>query len=113
MVEVLAAAAAVALVYDGAFTGQTRTFAGIELALFAVALFLTACLGGAGKVLAIGGGLGLAFATLLAMGASDFFSPGDLFMIGVIVAAAFYPGCALGVGLGALVRSISAGRSNR
>ena len=70
-------------------------------------------LGGAGKVLALGARLGIAFATLLGIGGSDFVSPGDVFASGMIIAGALYPGWALGVGLGALVRGLNAGRSNR
>jgi hypothetical protein len=113
IVEALASALALVLVYRCPASGETGALLGVELALFATAFLLTAYRGGAGKVLALGVGLGLAFATLLAMGASDFFSPGELFVIGMIVAGALYPGWALGVGVGALARDLNAGRSNR
>jgi len=111
--EALVSALAVALVYDAAATGETGAFLAIELPLFAVAFLLTAFVGGAGKVLAVGAGLGFAFATLLAFGASGFFSPVDLFVIGLIIAGALYPGWALGVGVGALTRGLNSGVSNR
>jgi len=113
IVEALASAVALALVYRGPASGETGTLVGVEVTLFGVAFLLTAHLGCAGKVLALGAGLGLAFATLLAMGASGFLSPGDLFIIGAIVAAALYPGWALGVGVGALARGMGARRSSR
>ena len=100
------------LVYTGV-AGGTGAFLAIELALFGVAFFLTAVLGGARKILAVGVGLGLAFATLLAAVASGYFSPGEVFTIGVIVGGALYPGWALGVGVGVLARGMGARRSNR
>ena len=110
--EALVSALAVTLVYRAA-SGETGALIRIELALFALAFLLTTCLGGAGRVLALGAGLGVAFATLAAISASGFLSPPDMFAIGLIIAGALYPAWALGVGLGALVRSVSAGRSNR
>ena len=105
---------ALALVYRALASDGAGALAAIELALFATAFLLTAYLGGAGKVLALGAGLGFGFATLLSVGgASGFFSPGELFVIGLIVAGALYPGWALGVGVGALVRGMGSRRSSR
>jgi hypothetical protein len=112
--EALASAVALALVYRALASDGTGALVGIELALFATAFLLTAGLGGAGKVLALGAGLGFGFATLLSVGgASGFFSPGELFVIGLIVAGALYPGWALGVGVGALARGMGSRRSSR
>jgi hypothetical protein len=114
ILEALASAVALALVYRALASDGTGALVGIELALFATALLLTAGLGGAGKVLALGAGLAFGFATLLSVGgASGFFSPGDLFVIGLIVAGALYPGWALGVGVGALARGMGSRRSSR
>jgi hypothetical protein len=112
--EALAAAVALALVHRALASAGTGALVAIELALFATAFLLTACLGGAGKVLALGAGLGFGFATLLSVaGVSGFFSPGELFVIGLIVAGALYLGWALGVGVGALARGVGARKSNR
>jgi hypothetical protein len=81
--------------------------------LFAVAVLLTACLSGAGMVLALGAGLGIAFATLLAIGASGFLSPGETFAIGLIVAGALYPMDARRSASVALARGMGARRFNR
>jgi hypothetical protein len=111
--ESLLSLAALAAVYSQLATWRAGAFVVTELALFAVA-FLAALLSGApGKVLIAGVGLGLAFATLLAIVASSpgcsegdiiCFDAGGLFAIGVIAAGALYPGWALGTGLGTLAR---------
>ena len=120
IVEALGSALVLVLVYSGPASGSTSAFGGIELALFAVAFLLVACLGGPGKVLALGAGLGVVLATLAAAGSpgcgeSDFicFTPGEVFALGLIVAGALYPGWALGAGIGALVRGTNVRRSSR
>jgi integral membrane sensor domain MASE1 len=103
------------------FSGDDAgSFIVAELVVFMVSFFLALRLG-PGKVLALGVGLGFALATLLAAtagGCSDSdilcFDPGAMFIIGLIVAGALYPGWALGTGLGTLARMTSfAERSNR
>jgi hypothetical protein len=110
-----------ALALVGLAVGEARAFLLVELVLFTVAFLLARLLGGPGKVLALGAGLGLAFATLAALATSGncsesdliCFSPGETFAIGLIVSGGLYPGWALGAGAGALVRGTSDRRSNR
>ena len=110
-----------ALALIGLATGEARAFLLVELVLFTAAFLLARLLGGPGKVLTLGAGLGLAFATVAALSTSGScsesdlicFSPGEVFAIALIVSGALYPGWALGVALGAFARRKSDKRSNR
>jgi hypothetical protein len=99
--------------------GEARAFLVAELALFGVSLLLTLFVGRPGKLLGVGVALGLALAMLLAIVVSNYCIDGDCgdggagFLLGLLLAGALYPGWALGVGVGTLVRGLSAGESNR
>jgi hypothetical protein len=80
---------------------------GVFMVSFVLALFFRPV-----KVLALGVGIAITFATLLSLGGSAScseggiicFSAGDLFALGLIVAGALYPGWAFGTGVGTLTR---------
>lgn len=83
-----------------------------EAALFVLAFLLAALLGGAGKVLALGAGLGVGFASVAAIllgedcDEDDIFaalciSAGDVFALGLVAALILYPAWALGARAGA------------
>jgi hypothetical protein len=95
-------------------------FIWLEIGLFTVAFVLSTFVGGPGKILLLGIGIGFTLATVMAIGTSgscddDFlcFSPGDVFALGLIFSGALYPGWALGAGVGALARGSSVRGSNR
>jgi hypothetical protein len=83
-----------------------------EAVLFTLAFVLARVLGGPGKVLIVGVALAFLFAIVIAIllgedCTDDSFlcvTPGDAFALGLLVALAFYPGWALGAGVGALAR---------
>ena len=108
IVEVLAALAAFAWLYGELGPDLARDFLLTEIALFTIAFLSAVLLGGPGKVLLVGVGLGVLLPTLLAMATSGSgcsesdivcFDSGLVFAMGVIVAGALYPGWALGTGL--------------
>lgn len=122
IVEAFVSFALMALIFSRLSGGEARAFFFAELAVFAVSFLSARLLGGPGKVLLAGIGLACGFATLLAIAtsgscnASDIvcFGPGAMFIFGLLVGGALYPGWALGTGLGALARMTSfAERSNR
>jgi hypothetical protein len=120
--EALVSISLFALIFSQLSTDEAGAFLMTELPLFTVAFLVAMLAGRPGKILALGVGLGFAFAAVLAIGASDScsdsdilcFGPGAMFAIGLIFAGALYPGWALGTGLGTLARMTSfAERSNR
>jgi hypothetical protein len=122
LIVALASLGAIGLIFDKlGSTDVAGTFILAELGLFAVAFMGTLVSGRSGLVMTVGIGLGFLFATLAAVSTSgscsesDFicFSPGEVFVFGLIAAGALYPGWVLGVGIGSLVRGMSAGGSNR
>jgi integral membrane sensor domain MASE1 len=120
IVETLISLALMAVIFSQLSSDEAGSFIAAELVVFMVSFFLALRVG-PGKVLVLGVGLAFALATLLAAtagGCSDSdilcFDPGAMFVIGLIVAGALYPGWALGTGLGTLARMASiAERSNR
>jgi hypothetical protein len=90
-----------------------------ESVLFTLAFALARRFGGPGKVLIVGVALGflLAMVSAVALGedCSDdaflCFTPGDAFALGLLVALVFYPGWALGAGVGMLARLRAHGRA--
>jgi hypothetical protein len=111
-----------ALIFSRLSGGEAQAFFFAELAAFAVSFLSARFLGGPGKILLIGIGLAVGFATLLAIAVSGScsegniicFDPGEMFILGLLVGGVLYPGWALGAGLGALARMTSfAERSNR
>jgi hypothetical protein len=117
----LASLGAIYVAYDSIPLGDGGTFILVEFGLFAIAFMATLLSGRPGWVLMTGAGLGLLFACLVAIVASGScsegdiicFSPDEVFVLVLILAAALYPGWALGVGLGNVIRGPSAEGSNR
>jgi len=119
----LASIGAIVLIFDKVPFDEAGKFILAEFGLFAVTFMATLLSGRGGTVLATGVGLGFLFATVAALGTSASgscndgdiicFSPGDVFVICLIIACVLYPGWALGVGVGNLIRGMSAEGSNR
>jgi hypothetical protein len=117
----LASLGAIYLVFENIGLDEGGQFILAEFALFAIAFMATLFSGRPGSVLLTGVGLGLLFATVLAVGSSGScgedamvcFSPGEVFGFVLIAAGALYPGWACGVGVGSIIRRMSAGGSNR
>ena len=117
----LASLGAIYVAYDSVPLGDGGTFIVVEFGLFAIAFMATLLSGRPGRVLITGAGLGFLFACVVAIVASGScsegniicFSPGEVFLFVLILAAALFPGWALGVGLGNVIRGMSAGESNR
>jgi hypothetical protein len=117
----LASLGAIYVAYDSVPLGDGGTFILVEFGLFAIAFMATLLSGRPGRVLVTGAGLGFLFACVAAIVASGTcsegyaicFSPGEVFGLVLVLAAALYPGWALGAGVGNLVRGTSAEGSNR
>jgi hypothetical protein len=111
ILEALVSLALIASICASLSADEAGGFFLAELVAFGASFLLTRLMG-PGKVLLLGIGLCLGFATLLAAGSSDScsdsdilcFGPGAMFAFGLILSGALYPGWAFGTGLGALAR---------
>jgi hypothetical protein len=110
--ETLVSFALMTLIFSWLSGGEAEAFFYAELATFAVSFLSARFWAGPGKVLLAGAGLAFAFATLLAIATSGScnegdiicFNPGEMFILGLLVGGAVYPGWAFGTGVGALAR---------
>jgi hypothetical protein len=116
----LASLAGIYLVFDYLPAEQGGKFILAEFGFFAIAFMATLLSGRPGRVHVTGLALGFLFATLISLGTSSScsegdlicLSPGEVFVVGLLIAGALYPGWALGVGVGNLVRGLSVGEYN-